>query len=109
VEEKEKAPLAVSDIVVPAIATAKAEAVAKIYRIPCVANRVIARLADSTKRFVSSFRGQTVHGVEVALLGGYVGVIIVLRADAHDKSHQTLASNLKRQPARLRQLRSQKV
>jgi len=90
VEEKENAPLAVVDAVVPATATA-------------LRPGAIARLADSAKRFVSSFRGRTVHGVEVALPNGYVG--LVLRGDAHGKTHQTTASNSKRPPTRLRQLR----
>ena len=37
----------------------------------CCEPGFIARLADSAKRFVSSSRGRTVHGVEV--LGGYRG------------------------------------
>ena len=106
-EEKENAPLAVSDVAVPAIATAKAEAVAKINRIPCAANRDLSHVSqilrsDSFPRPVAELSTEWKCWVVT------VGMIIVLRADAHDKSHQTLA-NLKRQPARLRRLRSQKV
>jgi len=102
-EEKENAPLAVANVVVPAIATTDAEVVAKTIASRVLRTGAIARLADSAKRFVSSFRGRTVHGVEIALPDGYVG--IVLRGDAHGKAHQTTASNPKRQPNRLRQLR----
>ncbi|KAF8468067.1 ribonuclease H2, subunit C [Russula ochroleuca] len=45
----------------------------------------IRRLSESAKRFISSFRGRTVHGVEVTLPEGYVG--IVLRGDANDWAH----------------------
>jgi len=103
VEEKENAPLAVVDAVVPATATAEAEVIAKSTASRVLRPGAIARLADSAKRFVSSFRGRTVHGVEVALPNGYVG--LVLRGDAHGKAHQTTASKPKRQPTRLRQLR----
>ena len=105
VEGKENGPLAVADVVVPATPTAEAEAVAKSTASRVLRIRGIARLADSAKRFVSSFRGRTVHGVEVALPNGYVG--IVLRGDAHGKAHQTTASNPKRQPTGRRQLRKQ--
>ena len=91
------------DAVVPATATAEAEVVAKSTASRVLRPGAIARLADSARRFVSSFRGRTVHGVEVALPNGYVG--LVLRGDAHGKAHQTTASNSKRQPTRLRQLR----
>ena len=105
VEGKENGPLAVADVVVPATPTAEAEAVAKSTASCVLRIRAIARLADSAKRFVSSFRGRTVHGVEVALPNGYVG--IVLRGDAHGKAHQTTASNPKPQPTGRRQLRKQ--
>jgi hypothetical protein len=45
----------------------------------------IRRLSESIKRFISSFRGRTVHGVEVTLPNGYVG--LVLRGDANGQSH----------------------
>ena len=102
-EETESAPLAVADAIVPAAPTAEAEVVAKSTASRAQRTEAIARLADSAKRFVSSFRGRAVHGVEVALPSGYVGT--VLRGDAHGKGHQTRASNAKRQPTRLRQPR----
>jgi ribonuclease H2 subunit C len=105
VEGKENGALAVADAVVSATATAEAEVVAKSTASRVLRTGAIARLADSAKRFVSSFRGRTVHGVEVALPNGYVG--IVLRGDAHGKTHQTTTSNPKRQPTRRRQLRRQ--
>ena len=52
---------------------------------PVLRSGPIRRLSESAKRFVSSFRGRTVHGVEVALPKGYGG--IVLRGDANDKAH----------------------
>ena len=60
----------------------------------------IRRLSDSAKRFISSFRGRTVHGVEVALPKGYGG--IVLRGDANDKAHpyQSTASKANRRSTR---------
>ena len=103
VEDKESAPLAVADAVVPAAPTAEAEVITKSTASRVQRTGAIARLTDSAKRFVSSFRGRTVHGVEVALPNGFVG--IVLRGDAHGKAHQTTASNAKRQPTRLRQPR----
>ena len=51
---------------------------------PVLRSGPIRRLSESAKRFVSSFRGRTVHGVEVALPKGYGG--IVLRGDANDKA-----------------------
>lgn len=102
-EEKENASLAAADVVAPATATAETEVVAKSTASRVLRTSAIARLADSAKRFVSSFRGRTVHGVEVALPDGYVG--IVLRGDAHGKAHQTTASHSKRHPNRSRELR----
>ena len=60
----------------------------------------IRRLSESAKRFLSSFRGRTVHGVEVALPKGYVG--IVLRGDANGQAHPhpSTARNTKPRPAR---------
>ena len=52
---------------------------------PVLRSGPIRRLSESAKRFVSSFRGRTVHGVEVSLPKGYGG--IVLRGDANDKAH----------------------
>ena len=57
----------------------------------------IRRLSESAKQFISSFRGRTVHGVEVRLPKGYVGV--VLRDDrAHP--HPSVGSKSKRRPVR---------
>ena len=52
---------------------------------PVLRSGPIRRLSEFAKGFVSSFRGRTVHGVEVALPKGYGG--IVLRGDANDKAH----------------------
>ncbi|KAH9166999.1 ribonuclease H2, subunit C [Lactarius sanguifluus] len=62
----------------------------------------IERISGSAKRFISSFRGRTVHGVEASLPKGYSG--IVLRGDAEGRT-QTTTGKAKRQPAR--KLRSQ--
>ena len=52
---------------------------------PVLRSGPIRHLSESAKRFNSSFRGRTVHGVEVALPKDYGG--IVLRGDANDKAH----------------------
>jgi ribonuclease H2 subunit C len=101
-EGKENTPVATADIAVPTIvatdvdvAAAKAQALAPTSRV--LRTGAIARLSESAKRFISSFRGRTVHGVEVALPKGYVG--LVLRGDANGKTHQP-TSNAKRRRAR---------
>jgi ribonuclease H2 subunit C len=59
----------------------------------------IRRLSESAKRFISSFRGRTVHGVEVTLPKGYAG--IVLRGDTNDRAHPyPSTSKSKRRPVR---------
>jgi ribonuclease H2 subunit C len=60
----------------------------------------IQRLSESAKRFISSFRGRTVHGVEVTLPKGYAG--IVLRGDTNDQAHPhpSTGSKSKRRPVR---------
>jgi hypothetical protein len=60
----------------------------------------IQRLSESAKRFISSFRGRTVHGVEVTLPKGYAG--IVLRGDTNDRAHPhpSTGSKSKRRPVR---------
>ena len=58
----------------------------------------IRRLSESAKRFISSFRGRTVHGVEVRLPKGYAG--IVLRGDTNDQAHPSTRSKSKRRPVR---------
>ncbi|KAN0109230.1 Ribonuclease H2, subunit C [Russula decolorans] len=66
----------------------------------------IQRLSESAKRFISSFRGRTVHGVEVTLPKGYAG--IVLRGDTNDQAHpRPLTGNKsKRRPVRNSRRRS---
>ena len=59
----------------------------------------IERLSRSAKRFISSFRGRTVHGVEVPLPKGYSG--LVLRGDAEGRTQTTTSSKAKRRPARI--------
>ncbi|KAI0317268.1 ribonuclease H2, subunit C [Amylostereum chailletii] len=44
----------------------------------------IHRLLTSTKRFVSAFRGRSLHGLEVPMPKGYTGLI--LRPDVHGES-----------------------
>jgi hypothetical protein len=104
-EEKENLSAAAdADRVVegPAItATAKVNvAVADVKEAPALPvqqSGPIRRLSESAKRFISSFRGRTVHGVEVTLPKGYVGV--VLRDDrAHP--HPSAGSKSKRRPVR---------
>ncbi len=60
----------------------------------------IRRLSETAKRFISSFRGRTVHGVEVTLPKGYAG--IVLRGDAGDRAHPhpPTGSKFRRLPVR---------
>jgi ribonuclease H2 subunit C len=99
-EEKDDAPMAI-DGIAPSTTTAAAD-LAKKAPAPCTLRPgPIARLAESAKRFISSFRGRTVHGVEVALPKGYAG--IVLRGDASGKAHHpttTTASKTKRRSGR---------
>ncbi|KAI9440910.1 ribonuclease H2, subunit C [Lactarius indigo] len=101
-EEKENAPV-VSDVVTPTpLATATAEINAEtdpVTKPPSEPVRPgpIERISRSAKRFISSFRGRTVHGVETSLPKGYSG--IVLRGDAEGRI-QTTAGKAKRQPAR---------
>ena len=59
----------------------------------------IERLSGSAKRFISSFRGRTVHGVEVPLPKGYSG--LVLRGDAEGRTQTTTSSKAKRRPGRI--------
>jgi len=107
-EEKENpsmaadAGLAVAD---PAIITAAAEVDVVVTNVKAPAPHAlhsgpIRRLSESAKRFISSFRGRTVHGVEVTLPKGYVG--IVLRGDANDQAHPhpPTASKTRRRPVR---------
>jgi hypothetical protein len=100
VEEKEDTPGA--DVPVPITTTAETDVTTAKAQASALTSRVsrtgtIARLAESAKRYISSFRGRTVHGVEVALPKGYVG--IVLRGDANGKAHQPTTSNAKRRRA----------
>lgn len=106
-EEKENLPeVADADQVAadPAItATAEVDVVVanvKAPASPVVPSGTTRRLLESAKRFISSFRGRTVHGVEVALPKGYVG--IVLRGDADDRAqpHPSTGSKLQRRSVR---------
>ena len=88
-------------ITATAIATATAEVDPVIKLAPSQPPRPgpIERLSVSAKRFISSFRGRTVHGVEASLPKGYAG--IVLRGDAEGRTQTTTTSSkAKRQPAR---------
>ena len=58
----------------------------------------IERLSGSAKRFISSFRGRTVHGVEVPLPKGYTG--LVLRGDAEGRTQTATSSKAKRRTGR---------
>ena len=66
----------------------------------------IQRLSGAAKRFISSFRGRTVHGVEVTLPKGYAG--IVLRGDTNDQvhPHPSTGGKPKRRPVRNSRKRS---
>ena len=67
---------------------------------PALQSGHIRRLSASAKRFISSFRGRTVHGVEVSLPKGYAG--IVLRGDTDDRAHPrpSTGGKFKRRPVR---------
>ncbi|KAH9074998.1 ribonuclease H2, subunit C [Lactarius deliciosus] len=106
-EEKENASVVSVVATSASLATATAEIKAEIDPVikpPLLAVRPgpVERISGSAKRFISSFRGRTVHGVEASLPKGYSG--IVLRGDAEGRT-QTTTSKAKRQPAR--KLRSQ--
>jgi hypothetical protein len=106
-EEKENLPAAVDAnrvVAGPAItATAEVDVVAanvKARASPAQRSGPIQRLSGSAKRFISSFRGRTVHGVEVTLPKRYVG--IVLRGDTNDRAHPhpSTGGKSKRRPVR---------
>ncbi|KAH9009452.1 ribonuclease H2, subunit C [Lactarius hengduanensis] len=106
-EEKENASVVSVVATSTSLATATAEIKAEIDPVikpPLLPVRPgpIERISGSAKRFISSFRGRTVHGVEASLPKGYSG--IVLRGDAEGRT-QTTTGKAKRQPAR--KLRSQ--
>ncbi|KAH8989439.1 ribonuclease H2, subunit C [Lactarius akahatsu] len=106
-EEKENASVVSVVATSTSLATATAEIKAEIDPVikpPLLLVRPgpIERISGSAKRFISSFRGRTVHGVEASLPKGYSG--IVLRGDAEGRT-QTTTGKAKRQPAR--KLRSQ--
>jgi Ribonuclease H2 non-catalytic subunit (Ylr154p-like) len=92
-DDNENDSMAVASITVTA--TTEAVCVAKAPAPRVLHPGLIKRLSESAKRFVSSFRGRTVHGVEVALPKGYVGII--LRGDADGRTC-TAAGNAKRRP-----------
>ncbi|KAI0248737.1 ribonuclease H2, subunit C [Lactifluus subvellereus] len=89
-EDKDNAPI----IATP---TAEVDTVAKASTPRLLRRGPIERLSESAKRFISSFRGRTVHGVEVALPKGYMGA--VLRGDADGRGPQTATSKTKRRSA----------
>jgi hypothetical protein len=95
-EEKENAP-AVSAVVTAEI-QAETDPVIKLPPSQPLRPGPIERLSGSAKRFISSFRGRTVHGVEVPLPKGYSG--IVLRGDAEGRTQTPTSSKAKRRPAR---------
>lgn len=106
-EEKENLPAAVDAnrvVAGPAItATAEVDMVVanvKALASPAQRSGPIQRLSGSAKRFISSFRGRAVHGVEVTLPKGYAG--IVLRGDTNDRAHPhpSTGGKSKRRPAR---------
>jgi len=107
-EEKENVPAVSAVVTATTLAAVTAEIKAEIDPViklpPSQPLRPgpIERLSGSAKRFISSFRGRTVHGVETPLPKGYSG--IVLRGDAEGRT-QTTTGKAKRQPAR--KLRSQ--
>ncbi|KAH9169427.1 ribonuclease H2, subunit C [Lactarius sanguifluus] len=107
-EEKENASVVSVVATSTSLATATAEIKAEIDPVikpplPPVRLGPIERISGSAKRFISSFRGRTVHGVEASLPKGYSG--IVLRGDAEGRTQTTGKAKAKRQPAR--KLRSQ--
>ena len=105
-EKKNISAVADSDRVVanPAVpATGEVDVVAANVKTPASTvqqSGPIQRLSESAKRFISSFRGRTVHGVEVTLPKGYAG--IVLRGDTNDKTypHTPTGSTSKHRPVR---------
>ncbi len=90
-EEKENAPAVSAVVTATALATATVEIKAEIDSVvelpPCNRCGPMERLSGSAKRFISSFRGCTVHGVVAPLPEGYSG--IVLRGDAEGRTKAT--------------------
>ena len=105
-EEKEnRSAAADADRVEGPVITATAEVEVAVANVKAPASPMqqsgpIQRLSESAKRFISSFRGRTVHGVEVTLPKGYAG--IVLRGDTNDQAqpHPSTGSKSKRRPVR---------
>ncbi|KAH9055765.1 ribonuclease H2, subunit C [Lactarius vividus] len=100
--EKENAPVDSTAVNSTPVAAATAETKADIDPVikpplQLVRPGLIERISGSAKRFISSFRGRTVHGVEASLPKGYSG--IVLRGDAEGRT-QTTTGKAKRKPAR---------
>jgi Ribonuclease H2 non-catalytic subunit (Ylr154p-like) len=87
-EDKENGPVAITPVTITA--TAPTSWVLR--------PSPIQRLSESAKRFISSFRGRTVHGVDVALPKGYTGII--LRGDADGDERQMARCKTKRWPTR---------
>ncbi|KAF8264437.1 ribonuclease H2, subunit C [Lactarius quietus] len=103
-DEKENAPTVSAAVAATALATTTAEINAEtdpVIKPPSsqlFRPGPIERLSGSAKRFISSFRGRTVHGVEVPMPKGYSG--IVLRGEAEGRAQTTTSSKAKRQSAR---------
>jgi len=100
-EEKEDAPTVAAVVTATALATTTSPVTGPVIQLPFsqpLRPGPIERLSGSAKRFISSFRGRTVYGVEVPLPKGYSG--LVLRGDAEGRTQTTTSSKAKRRPAR---------
>jgi hypothetical protein len=93
----------------PAItATAEVDVVVAVADVKAPASPVqqsgpMRRLSESARRFISAFRGRTVHGVEVTLPEGYAGIVL---RDDRTHSHPSTGSKSKRRPVRNSRRRS---
>ena len=98
-EEKENASVFLAVVTVTADIKAEIDRTIKLPPLQPLRPGPIERLSGSAKRFISSFRGRMVHGVEAPLPKGYSG--IVLRGDAEGRTQSmTTGSKAKRQPTR---------
>lgn len=100
-EDKEDTPTVTAVATATALATTTSSLTDPVIKLPSsqpLRPGPIERLSGSAKRFISSFRGRTVHGVEVPLPKGYSG--LVLRGDAEGRTQSTTGSKAKRRPAR---------
>lgn len=89
-EDRENGPVAIT----VSAAAAEADPVATASTSCVLRPGPIQRLSESAKRFISSFRGRTVHGVDVALPTGYTGII--LRGDSDGDRRQMARCKTKR-------------